>query len=371
MMRMTRLSLSWRNLFKKPKSATGAALQVEPMEQRALMAYSPLASFVPVSAAPIVQSGPTITIATTTQPSRTLILSLETFLSDLEAAFGPNGTGSTAAATANLQTDLSRISATSGANNTQAVAKLGTDVSVISSAGTITTPERQTLLTDLQAIALNSGVSTTLVVASANQILGVGSTPPSTIATRLDLTDPNALGTTRSGDNRGQGDSNSSATLLPPGSGGSSTPDSGFLGAGFRRLLDDMKAALAKSQDVTRAQALAVRHDFAAVTAASHRPSTQTVANLRADLDAITAANKITDANRAKLQGDLKAMFQSAGVRNALINRTIADFQPILNAADLDPTALTTVLGDLANVLAARPRSISPVGSWWLGGMPR
>ena len=371
MMRMTRRSFSWRNLFKKPKTATRAALQVEPMEQRALMAFSPLASFAPISVTPIIQTGPTITIITSSPPSRALIQSLEAFLNDLEATFGPNGTGATAASTKTLQLDLSRIASLSGANNTQAVAKLGGDLTVIANAGTITTPERQTLLADLQAIALNSGIPTAVVITTANQILGVGHATPVTVATRVDLTDPNAIGTSRAGDTRGQGDAATSTALLPPGSGGSAMPDSGLLGASYRKLLDDMKAQLAKSQAITPAQAGAVRNDFAAVATASHRPDSHTVANLRTDLDAISEAGKLTDADRAKVQGDLKAMFQSAGVRNALINRTIADFQPILNAADLDPTALTTVLGDLANVMAARPRSISPIGSWWLGGLPR
>lgn len=371
MMRTTRRPFSRRDLFEKPRSIPRSALQVEPMEQRALMAFTSLASFAPVGIAPMVQTRPTITIVTVSQPGRALIQSLEAFLTHLEAAFGRNGTGATALSNKTLQDDLSRIASLSGANNAEAVDRLRRDVTVIADAGTITTPHRQTLLADLRAIALNAGIPGAVVVASANQILGVRNATPGTVATRNDLTEPNALGTSRAGDHRGQGDPATTTTLLPPGPRGSAMPDVGILGAGFRKLLDDMKAGFAGSRAITPAQAFAVRTDFAAVATASHRPDALAVANLRADLNAITAAGKLSDADRAKVRGDLKAMFESAGIRNTLIDRTIADFQPILNAADLDPTALTTVLGDLANVMAARPRSISPIGSWWLGGLPR
>ena len=63
----------------------------------------------PVAAIPsfnVIQNGPTITVITVTAADKKLFNALQTFLTDLESTFGPNGTGATPAATQVLQADL-------------------------------------------------------------------------------------------------------------------------------------------------------------------------------------------------------------------------------------------------------------------------
>ena len=345
------------------KKAASPLLSFEQMETRALMAAGAVASF---SSFNVIQVSPTVTVVTVTAASKNLLNALQTFLTDLESTFGPNGTGATAAATKTLQTDLAQISSLAGTSPTsvQAVQRLSNDVTAITNSGTISAPQKQTLLIDLEQIAVGSGLSSSSVNAAANQILGVSKPNSATLATLSDLTNPNALGTPLAGQTRGQ--DTSSVLIVPSTTSSSAIPGGGIYGTKYRQLLHDLKSQLAKSQALTSDQIAAIRRDFSEIATLSHRPTHETIATLKADLDA-TSQTGLTAASKGRIATDVQSVLKSAGLSETLIDRTLADFQPVLDAADLHASAVNTILSDLANLLAARPRAAMPLGSWFLG----
>jgi hypothetical protein len=345
------------------KKEAHTSLSFERMETRALMAAGATAS---LSAIHLTQVSPTATVVPVSTANKNLLNALQTFLTDLEATFGPNGTGATAAATKVLRADLAQISALAGnsSSSMQAVQRLNSDVTAIANTGTITAPQKATLLSDLGQLAVGSGLSSSNVNATANQILGVGKLSGSAIASSSDLTNPNALGTPSAGQTRGQ--DTSSDLIGPSTSSSSALPGGGIFGESYHRLLQDLKAQLAKSQALTSDQIAALRRDFSEIATLSHRPTRETLSTLKADLDA-TSKTGLTAASKGQIATDIQSVLKSAGLSDTLINRTLVDFQPVLDAGDIHASAVNTILSDLANLLAARPRSTMPLGSWFLG----
>lgn len=338
----------------------------ESMETRALMAAGVLSTFAPITSIPSTSTVITVTVAA---PNRPLMDAVKTFLTDLELTFGANGTGATAAATATLNADLALIASLAGtsASSTQAVQRLNTDVSSIAAAGTITAPQKLTLLTDLETIALNAGISGTEVISTANQVFGASKAIVTNLLTASDLTNPNAINSVPAGQTRGQETSTFSPLLTPGASvSGAVLGAGGILGNNYRKLNQDLRAELAKSQGITSAQIVAIQRDFSDIATLSYRPSDQSLTAFRNDLDAITA-NGLTDASKAKILIDTQLLLKSAGLSPTVIAKTLADFQPVLDATDLQASSVTTILGDLANLLAARPKANLPLGSWFLG----
>ncbi len=341
-----------------------AAPAFETMETRALLASGALSTF---SSLAIMPTRPTTTVITVTSTNNPLFNALKTFLMDLEATFGPNGTGSTAASTATLTADLNAISNLAGTSvsSTQAVQRLNSDVAAITTAGTITAPQKLTLLTDLESIAFNAGISGTQVISVANQVFGVGKTSLANGLAGSDLTNPNAINSAPAGQTRGQ-DTSSFSTLLSPGSSGSGLGAGGILGTNYRKLRQDLLSELAKSQAITSVQIVAIQRDFSEIATQSHRPAEEFLKALWADLDA-AVTNGLTAASRIKLAKDMQLLLTSAGLSESVIARTLADFQPVLDASDLRASSIKTSLGDLASLLAARPKATLPLGSWFLG----
>ena len=335
----------------------------EEVETRALMAVGVLSSF------PVAQPFPTVTIITVTPTNSQLLNALKTFLTDLQAAFGPNGTGATAKVNDTLNADLAAIANLAGTSpsSTQAVQRLNNDVTAISNAGTITAPQKLTLLADLESIALGSGISGTQVISTANQVLGVSRLTLVNGLAPNDLTDPNAINSTPAGQNRGQ-DTAIPLALLSPGSSlsGSTLGAGGILGTNYRKLSDDLKAELAKAQAITSAQRAAIGRDFSEIARLSHRPGDELLKTLRDDLDAAVTGG-MNAAARNQITADVQSVLKGAGLSDALINRTLADFQPVFDAKELSAGSIRTLLGDLANLLAARPKAAMPLGSWFLG----
>lgn len=347
-------------------------LTFEGVENRTLLAAGIAAVVVPP---PVVAPFPgtsAVQVITVQASSRALYAAVSALFDDLNAAYGAGGTGTTAATRERLRSDLAQIFTLANVSASAGSARaVSSDVSTIVDAGQVTPSGRQALLSDLQTLVAPAGLTTSLVVSSFNASFA-GARPSATTAFPADLTDPNAIGTSQVGSVRGQGQGATSpgATSVGTTSPGAGMPGSGPLGANFRKLLDDLRDALAGSQFVTPGQKTDLRKDLAAVLATSHRPSDDAVATLRADLAAL-APGGLTDEARAQLAKDFAAMLHSAGVPGRIANRTMTDLTPILNAADLDPTALRTVLTDLVNVLTTRPKASNPLGGWWLGGMPR
>lgn len=331
-----------------------------------MMAADSLANLLPTAQAPIVigsfgtssSMGTSQTVLITTQSDPKLIAALHTFLNDLQTALQRPGTnGSDQAA---IQADLAQIFTLAGVTNQQAVTRLNNDVTTIVAAGSITPVQRLSLIDDLEQILLDAGVPGSVVVAAANQALApLPSSSPADNGLSNAIADPNALGTTPAGETRGQDTSPSSSVPRP----GSSAPEdalppSGLLGRSFRTLMDDLRGILAKSKTASTAEKSAVKSDFAAIALISHRPDAALVATLRQDLDAILAVGRITADGRTKVTHDLTAVLHNAGVSDRLSNRTIKDLTPLLSTGDLAPIDLKTLLGDLVNLLIARPRSI-------------
>ena len=361
---------SRRSVGQRVRSARRASPSIEAMEGRALMAAGPLAVANLPATLPAIQfqTGPSFNVVTVVATNRPLVEAVRTLLADLDATFGENGTGPTDQTAATFQTDLASIGRLAGPASQTAVDRLGTAVNGIVASATLTATQRRAVVADVNAILSLSGITGVVASSSSGFFASMNRSLASNILSRDDLTDPNAVGTSSAGTTRGQAATTAAVptSSLPTPSG---LPGSGIFGLGYRRLLEDFKAALAKSQAITPAQRDAARRDLVEVVASAHRPDADAVAKLRADLQALADGDD-ADAG-ARVKADFRAVLGSAGVSDALIDRTVADFQPILDAADLDPTALRSILSDLASLLSAKPRSVSPLGSWWLGGRPR
>lgn len=355
-------------------------LMVEPMEGRTLMAAGAFSIFASPIVIPIIQSqtGTSYAVVVTSNisASRPLFDALRTLLANLDYAYGSKTTTATPPPTVTpetIQANVETIATLVGPSGADAVAKLSTDVNTVVADGTFTAQTRSAVASDVRSILVGAGISATLL----SPAFGVTTSPSKSGGPLLfspdDLTDPNAVGTILAGARRGQDTSPSPASLSfvasPASSGG--LPGSGAMGSKFRRLIDDFRAAMAKSPSITPEQRTAITKDFAEIVSTANRPSAESIRTLRASLRAQAQAGALTDAGRARITADVQAVLTSAGVSDTLRNRAIADFQPILRAADLDPTALRKILVDIANVLTARPKSASPFGAWFLGGRPR
>jgi len=362
-----------RRIVKRP------ALMVECMEGRALMAAGSFGFLIGPIMAPAFQfqSARSFTVLTVTSANRPLFDALQSLFAEMESTFGRNGAdpvepAPTTPATVPpaIQAGVDQIATLAGPNAAQAVSRLSDDMLVVVEEGRLTPTSRATIVADLRTIFAVSTASGVAVLPTGGSLPGTPRSLARRFPSDLDLTDPNALDSVAASQKRGQSaDSTSAAATLlgRPSAGG--LAGSGAMGQAFNRLMNDFKAALARSQAITAEQKAAVAKDFAEVIASARRPSRESIATLKADLRA--GAGGLTDARRDLITADVKAVLTSAGISDTLRDRAVANFQPILHAADLDPTALRTVLLDLANILSIRPRGASPFGGWWLGGRPR
>ncbi len=358
--------MSWIRGLRR-RTLSRAAVGCEAMEPRALMAADSVAAIVAPpptttvvgvvnSTSASVNSTQTVIVTSSTNPK--LLEALNTFLGDLEAALQRPGTLGDAQAT--LQNDLAEIARLAGATGSRAVIRLNADVATIIGAGSITPVQRLAVISDLEEILLGAGIPGSVIVTSANQALAPSHpSPASQDELSQLLADPNALGTPQAGQTRGQGGPSSAVPLGSAGTtgGGDALPGSGVLGKPFRTLLDDLKGIFARVQTVSPAQKGAVRSDFSAIAAVAHRPDARLVAALRQDLDAGVIDGGITADGRAKVSSDLGAVLHDAGVPPRLADRTLLDLEPVIRASDLAPADLRLLLGDLLNLLIARPRA--------------
>ena len=368
MLRRFRRLAAWLGTEKEARPRGTRPLACEAMEPRTLMAAG-VGSTIIVSE--IGGAGSRFAVVISAGSVSELESAVSRFLSDLEAAYKPTAAPPSTDQVASLQTTLLNLVAMAGGEGTRAGDRVTNDLSAIVSVGEITPVSRMRLLDDLETLLLAAGVPGAAVVTAANDAIAKNE---GAAAADLEntLNNPNALSTTRA-QARGFGQATDPGPAVL-GSNGATTagalPEGGPLGRAFRTLLDDLKTILGKTQTVNPGQRAAVRNDFAAIAIVAAKPDVSLVSTLRADLDAFVRDGRLTNDGLEKLDRDLIAVLNGARVPLNLVDRTLKDLRPILAAPDLVPADLRTILGDLANLLSARPRATPRIGSWWIGGTP-
>jgi hypothetical protein len=118
------------------------------------------------------------------------------------------------------------------------------------------------------------------------------------------------------------------------------------LKAEFQKLQTDTQAIQAKSQ-VTPAETTALRDDFKAINkAATSPPSPTAVQTFQNDLKSLQGTLP-TDAQRAQLESDFKAVVNSRGVTDqTLIDKTISDAEAIVASSNITSADLATIAAD-------------------------
>ena len=144
------------------------------------MAAGAFAVFAHPFVVPVIQfqSGNTYAVVVTSQASRPLLDALKTLLANLDSAYGSKGAENPNPATAvtpeTIQANVASIATLVGPSGSQAVARLGTDVDAVISAGTFTAQTRAAVATDVRSILVGEGISTTLLLPAIGSIPGPG-----------------------------------------------------------------------------------------------------------------------------------------------------------------------------------------------------